>query len=134
MWRFPGVEAKASAERGARGRVRSPSSGRPWGLVRSYYEELPSMAGRAEAKGGESLPVISARKYGSRDRNRRRMERREARPPQEGGTLPRSPRLSHSRRVRSQGPALPGAPSPHCRGAEMPMWKEIVERAGIKKE
>jgi hypothetical protein len=46
-WRYGaalGVETKVPTERGARAGVRTPPSGRPRGLVRSYYEGLPSMA------------------------------------------------------------------------------------------
>ena len=62
--------------------------GGPWGRVRTHYEGLPSMAGRGGDEGGESLPggtrgeepcvFISARKHGSRDTNRRKLERRMA--------------------------------------------------------
>jgi len=66
-WRYGaalGVETKVPTERGARAGVRTPPSGRPRGLVRSYYEGLPSMAAfngclqwlhEAEDRRGESL-------------------------------------------------------------------------------
>jgi hypothetical protein len=76
------------AERGARAGVRNPPPGRPWGPVRTHYEGLPSMAGRGGDEGRRKPPggtrgeepcvFISARKHGSRDTNRRKLERRMA--------------------------------------------------------
>src|SRR6476660_3409339 len=74
------IRQRIRAERGARAR--------PWGPVRTHYEGLPSMAGRGgdegrrkppgEATGEEPGVSISARKHGSRDTNRRKLERRMA--------------------------------------------------------
>src|SRR6476660_5213779 len=88
MWRRPGDRAER-LDRARRPRGGShPPAGRPWGPVRTHYEGLPSMAGRGgdegrrkppgEATGEEPGVSISARKHGSRDTNRRKLERRMA--------------------------------------------------------
>src|SRR6185312_10834170 len=88
MRRRPGIETQVSIERGARAGGSQLPPGRPWGPVRTHYEGLPSMAGRGgddgrrkppgKTRGEEPRVLISARKYGSRDTNRRKLERRMA--------------------------------------------------------
>src|SRR5690348_9056207 len=88
-----------------------PTSGRPRGLVRSYYEGLPSMAARAEDRMGESLSEAeraeaSVRKNGSGDTNRRKLERRMA---------SASSTRTAARRTRYKDAPF-GAPAPHVFG------------------
>ena len=100
------IRQRIRAERGARAR--------PWGPVRTHYEGLPSMAGRGgdegrrkppgEATGEEPGVSLSARKHGSRDTNRRKLERRMA------SAFART-RTAARRTLTKDAPF--GAPAPH---------------------
>ena len=116
MWRRPGGLGPATDQGRAR-RPRGgshPPPGRPWGPVRTHYEGLPSMAGRGgdegrrkpagEARGDEPRVSISARKHGSRDTNRRKLERRMA------SAFART-RTAARRTLTKDAPF--GAPAPH---------------------
>jgi len=78
--RRPGVEAKASAERGARGRgFAPPHPGGPGGPSAptmggclQWLDAVATKAGRKPAGSGSHEAPVAARKHGSRDRNRRK--------------------------------------------------------------
>ena len=113
------IRQRIRIERGARAGVRTPPSGRPRGLVRSYYEGLPSMAA---FNGCTKLRTGEAKAW----------PRPKGPKPQSGRMGPRTEiaaNWSARWRTRSQGRVPPqgglkykdapfGAPAPHFYGRE----------------